>query len=439
MTAAFRPDRHLRRCPLAVVIGILLCGCATYSEEVQDVHEAFYEGRLDEAAAEIEAEIEDEESDRDILELEQAIIMQALGRYGESARLLMIADERMEVLDYTNTPVEDVADAIFGFTTAPYRVTPTEKLLINSFNMVNFLALGEYEEAAVEARRARILMTQEESDFGIEREAELAWALAGVSFEMARRWGEAEDAWREVDNKDLRSPPPEGMGSVLVVVQNGKAPLFVEGVYFLFVGNHIRRLQLPVMVPRPRAYTRATVSIGDERDLPVPVLLDIQAEVMEAYDDIFPRLLAAAVIQMLPRTAAAEVIRQSLRDSGDDAAKMVLIEALALGVENLIAELIPVDTRGWTLLPADIRVARVHVEPGNHDVIVDLGGGRARRIVTNIDVKAGQLAVVNVVTATTEGYQSVGRPEARDLTDTADGIRALRLVERTLLWREVLD
>ena len=65
------------------------------------------------------------------------------------------------------------------------------------------------------------------------------------------------------------------------------------------------------------------------------------------------------------------------------------IRKLEEAIENLVAETEQADTRSWILLPAEIHVARVPVDAGEHEVWVDAGtGGRVH--FTGINVGAGE-------------------------------------------------
>lgn len=427
----------MRPRPYVLVLALTLASCATYTEDMASAHRAFYTGELDEAHDLLEEQLEDDEDDAALLRLEQAVVLNARGDYERSARLLIRTDDRMEVLDYTSTPVDELADFLFSLGATEYKASPTEKLFINTLNMINFLALRDYEEAAVEARRARILLTQEEVTILDRYDGSLAWALAGLSFEMARRHGEAGDAYREVSAGHLKPSEPENMGTLLVVVQNGKVPVRVEGVFYLFIDGFPRRFQVPVLVSRPGRAAAARVSVGGEREYPVPAVLDLEREMRDEFEEQFPRLMAAAIVQALPRATAAEAIRRTLRDDGDSAGQMLLAEALAFAVETIWAEMLPVDTRSWSLLPAEVRMTRIAVPPGEHEVVVTLSGGVSRRVVQNIVVEPGELSVVSVVGAMGSGYTELVIPEDEDLTGTARGIRALRMAEQALLWNQV--
>lgn len=420
-------------------------GCrGTWEQRVGPAQQAFYGGQEDEAAELLRARLEDglRGPDELLLRMEYAMALQAAGRFVEASRQLMAADDRLELLDYTRAPLDALSSALFSVDRRDYRATRPERLLLNVQNMINFLGAGDWEGAAVEARRARVQLLQSDLPEDRKYASRLVWGLAGVCFELAGRDDEAADAYRTAQVDGLDARPGKGEGSILVVVQNGKTPVRVQAQYLLLLHGRPQRLQVPALVPRAGGVPRATVSVDGRPVGDAPVLLDLSAQAAHRYTLEFPRLLAAAALAIVPRQYLGEQVERRARDEDepDSKSRNVLAGLLGFLATEALAEALPSDTRCWSLLPADIRALRVNVPAGRHHVTVIFRGGPGRpdrALDWEVTVQAGGFALVDAVGATLEGYAPPPEPRALDATHTPAGVAALELLEAALVAREI--
>jgi len=438
------------RAALRAVGGALLLACsagcsATWEERIAPVQQAFYRGDAQHAAELLAARLADDPDgpDAHVLRLERASALAAADRNAEAAAELVALDDQLEVLDYSDLPVAELAAFLFSANRAPYRASHVERVALNTLNLLNFLALGDWEGAAVEARRVRTLLLQEDIPEERRDASALAWELAGVSLQLAGRAGEADDCFRAAGRPDLRLAPPAGEGSVLVIVQNGKAPVRVQAVYRLLLGNALHRLQVPALVARPSRWKRAVVLLDGGPVAEAPVLLDLSAQLRARYDRDFPSLLAAAAFAAIPRALAGQAVQHEIASHQGDHAHDDLQQALGFlagfFTEELLAEALPADTRCWTLLPGDVRALRLHVPAGTHDIAVDLLGTQTRRLHWSVTVEPGGFALVNAITALEEAWQPPTEPRTQDLTHQPAGLAALELLEAALPIKAILE
>ena len=100
---------------------------------------------------------------------------------------------------------------------------------------------------------------------------------------------------------------------------------------------------------------------------------------------------------MITRAIAAEGARAAGRQS-EGAGALVGFLAAAVTEGALTAADKP-DTRSWTMLPAQVYIARAAVTPGKHAVVVDVGGpgGRENRRY-DVDVSSGGFVVLDITT-----------------------------------------
>ncbi len=458
--AASRVERHRaagswpraarRSCARGVTAIVLLLACAagcatpTWEQRIAPAQRAYYGGDPQHAAEIIAARLEDEAGgpDAHVLRLELASALAAADDFAGSAREYVALDDQLEVLDYSDMPVFELAAFLFSVNRTEYGASRPERLALNTLNLLNFLALGDWEGAAVEARRLRVLMLQGDLPEDRRYASALAWQLAGVALQLAGRSGEAEDCFRAAGSSDLAVDPPPDEGTVLVVVQNGKAPMRVEAIYRLLFDNGLHRLQVPALVWRPSPWQRAVVLLDGQPVAEAPVLLDLGAQLRAQYDRDFPRMLAAAAFAAAPRVVAGQAVEREVSERKskhiDDDLQQVLAQFSGFFTEELLADALPADTRCWSLLPADVRALRLHVPAGTHDIAVDLIGPERKRLHWSVSVQPRGFALVNAITALDEGWQPSQEPRTQDLTHQPAGLAALNMLQAALAVRAAI-
>lgn len=123
---------------------------------------------------------------------------------------------------------------------------------------------------------------------------------------------------------------------------------------------------------------------------------------------IWARAVARATIKFVVAEAAAEAARKAAEEAfkkdGKSSPFGSLIGGLASGlVRGGVAATEIADTRGWTTIPAQIRMARMTAEPGTHNVTVQFLNGSGmvigQQVFENIEVKAGKRTYLHVRTA----------------------------------------
>ncbi|MDT8437242.1 MAG: hypothetical protein RRA92_10865, partial [Gemmatimonadota bacterium] len=201
--------------------------------------------------------------------LQRAAVLRHAGRYDDSNRLLQEAE--LEIEDrYTKSLSKAALSLITNDRVLAWRPSRVERMLLHCYGALNYLALGDPDEAAVEARRLSGLLEAEEVEAftdgvepaGAERELRRAMrAIAALVFEAAGEWNDASVAWRNAGPAfaglgagipgaggaagfgtadlagpaptgtarpfDARPPPPDS-GEIVVVAESGFLPHRVE-------------------------------------------------------------------------------------------------------------------------------------------------------------------------------------------------------------------
>jgi len=408
----------------------------TYEARFDEVQRAYYSGDLEQAEDLLRSRIrhEDDGADADLLRLELAQVLQAGEHYAEASALLEGVDDRLLVLDYSDAPIDEMSRLLYAPDRARWHATPPERLMLNVQNMLNFLGQGEWEEAAVEARRARLQLLRQSVPAADRYASRFVWGLAGICLELAGAEGEAQDCYRDAQAPELERRPGPDEGSLLVVVQDGQAPVRVPALAYLWAWGAPRRLQLPALAPRTHGSPRVELLVDGASVGPLPELLDYGGQSLRRYDDEFPRLLAAAALQAVPRAYIADFVERGLSDHDEPTGSPQNTWARFGGfvAGELVAEALPADTRCWTLLPASVRATRISLPAGTHTVAVTLSGpaGAGRRSEWSVQLDAGGFALVQLTAAVGAGWSHAVTPLARDLTATPAGQQALELLRQ---------
>lgn len=441
--------------PILLITLALLSACGGYASNSEAFRRSMRAGSVGEALTQVNDALgvdradqlpTEKEADTPLLLLERATILQAMGRYKESARDFQVADKSLDVLDLTGDALGSISKYLFSDDAKIYKSPPHEKLLLNTLNMVNYLAMGDASGAKVEARR--LVINQKYLDGEGEGDRSmlaLSSYLAGFAFESANdgqaamrhyadahaaggvpgldrtinelhAWSGATDGRVKALYADDMQVDRKGTADVLVLVQTGMAPfkvperLPVAQALVISNRNRYRRHRLSaadqrrasrfaakglvtwVNFPRLRrvkGMRQANVIEIDKRRVDVGLGLDVERRAIDQFERLEPSLIAASLTRMLARAAAGALTESASKGKGKGS---VLALLAGLAVQGTMAAMDTPDTRSWVTLPGRIYVARARVKPGEHTINVRLGGINRT---TTFKAKAGGFNLIN--------------------------------------------
>jgi tetratricopeptide (TPR) repeat protein len=426
---------------------VVSTGCAGYAEHTRDARSAL-DRRSPEGALAIYNDAlgvsdakelpEDLGGDNALLILDRAMVLQQLGNYKLSSRDLGVADKQIELLDFSKSALSDVGSYVFSDDTGPYRAPAYEKLMVNTMNMVSYLADENLSGARVEARRLAIMQKH-------IRDTENTAAslmgpgsyLAGFVFEKS---GRADEALRYYDEA-LEFGNYQSLGPAVVELskkssyqtkrltalqQNAKAPAAEDSAEILTIVNYGRvGARYAKRIPIGLALTYASGAMHGNTsqqahslaaqglvtwinypelgraqgmaDTPAFALggtwqemqgaLAVDEEARKAYKAVRGRIIASAITRLISRLIAGRAVQAA---AGKDNPVGLLLN---LGTQATLTVTDTPDTRSWATLPARIAFGRVRVKPGEHQVVL-----RARGVerTHTVKVEAGGWAVLNL-------------------------------------------
>ncbi|AKT37073.1 hypothetical protein [Chondromyces crocatus] len=412
----------------ALFLSLGQAGCAGHESRVQNALAALNEGKPAQAAAHLNEEMKvgsnDElpqlTGDNPLLLLDRGNILLAMDRNKLSARDLGAADKSIDMLDMSRTAVDEIGKYIFSDDSGPYRAPPHEKLLINTINLMNYLALGDLSGAKVEARRLAIMQKYLRDHEETTALIGLGSYLAGFAFEKSGGASEAllyyDDALRYAQYPSLRDPlrtlvrdepkspgikaliggagplpsvAETGEAELLVVVGFGRSPRKVPnripiGLALTILANDISPadraqanalaakglvtwVNYPTLTAARGSYTIPTFSL-DGAPVRMEQAIDIEAEVRKAWRKVEGTVILSALTRTITRVVAGEVVQGVTQAVDKDSGPLGLLLGLLTSATLTVAD--TPDTRAWSTLPAQIAISRIRVPAGQHELVL---------------------------------------------------------------------
>ncbi|MBM4144311.1 MAG: hypothetical protein FJ225_12075 [Lentisphaerae bacterium] len=377
-----------------LLLGVLLfaSGCATHS--LNGVRRDFYAGRLDAAGAALES-MRVPSRDRLLFLLERGTVEQARGAYAESARNFIQAADVVEELE-TYSLSRGGASFVVNDNVQEFKAAPFERTLLHAFAAQSHLALGHWENAAVEARRIIHELTPDR--LGKYPADAYSRYVAGFCLELTDDPSNAALQYREADAL---------AGWLRVDESNGRLSPAGEGT----------------APPEPAAAWAPGAEGGEARELVcfflagrTPGGSDLFASVWPGSSRVYADLYAGGRYlgrgHTLADTAALAFTNEQLQNARKTAkalARIALKEGIATAVEQndelmgalvrfvLIGLLEQPDVRRWETLPRWLGVARVPCPPdlAEFDVVLrNQAGTELKRVrVTEPLQKRGRVFV----------------------------------------------
>jgi len=429
-------------------------GCATYSDKMAKVMTTTTMGDYQGSITSIDKLMDVDqpgqlpekfESETALGLLERGTLGQAIFDYKGSSRDFIAADAELQLLDLSDDTVGSIGKYIYSDSSTKYVSTPTEKLCLNSYNMMNFLAQGDLAGARVEARRFTVMQNYLESTDIDGVHIAIGSYLAGFTFEMLGEWQSSmryyEEALQSRSLDSLSAPihrlapmtsyrgknltrvlgeapvdPIEAartkdpkLADLLVIVSVGRVPYKIPermpigmavGVAGSWISGNpevlghtaMKFINYPKLVQSGSIFGKVALRV-DDRPASLELASNLGKEITSEYEAIKPRIIGAAVSRMIVRAAVAEGVRQAGNQQSEG-----LGWALALLTEATMVAADKPDTRSWMHLPEKVYVYRQRTPAGQHAVDVIFGANDGDTISREVTLAPGGFAAV-VVTA----------------------------------------
>ena len=348
--------------------------------------------------------------------LDKGLVQHHAGKYKESDASLDQAETRMEEL-YTKSVTKAAGTLVINDNTTEYAGQRFERAMVNAYRALNFVFQGNQEGALVEIRKLSRLLQEYADVYGAKSTAykddAFAQFLSSLLYEDDGRPDDARIS-REKSRRAYAqyasaygTPTPaleavgekKGSGELVFLHYNGVAPRKVSKNFSVawadaaialnaskddevdaararnainagLLGKAIT-VAYPDYVQDPFQIAGSAVESGGVRattELAQDLAAIAKKDLEENSAAIRTRAIARATIKFVLAKAATDV---AARKFGKNSWQALLTQA---GGSVIAAATETADTRAWSTLPAQFRVARLRLPPGTHEVVVTYQG-----------------------------------------------------------------
>lgn len=384
----------LFRLMLAIPV-LSLVGCATYQSKVEGARELMRKGNAAEGAKKLEPLAEKEGDDQLVYLLDYGTMLEQAGQYKESASALNRAEKIADVQDYHSLS-KIAAAALLSEEMVQYKGDDYEKVLINAMKAVDYLQMGELDDALVEVRRLneKLLKYKNEAKRDYEQNP-FAFYLGALIYEADQKWDDAyisfksayqvepgyEPLHEDLVRSAIRAQRPEDVEKWLKmfpevrVKPEWKDSSMGEVVLIDLQGWGPRKRprpgapRFPHLVPVSSSVRSAKLMVtpvagGTELTANSKKIFNVQEVAIKTLDDDYGRLVASRVGGVVAKAVVADQIAQKNKLLGE-------LAFLAMNAADRA------DLRQWSTLPESFQIARIPVKAGQYKVSViglDSGG-----------------------------------------------------------------
>lgn len=398
---------------------LALSGCASYVASMRQVDAAL--AASDPAAAlEALAPLAGGH-DQALYLLDKGMILRMQGDYAGSVQAFERAKRLMHTLEATSV-TETVAALTLTENLRSYQGMLYERLLLHVYEGLDYLQMGDTDNARVELRQVDVLLKRlyPKTDAAPDGGDAFARYLAGLMYEDAGRYSDAMIAYRKAYQAyraagipdDAMPPglklslcrfadylglskerddyqqrfgidawPPVGDdtdGQLVFIFSNGLAPRKVAVTQVVPYEDRLMSISLPALKPRQPAIGVATVNVAG-RTVETHRVENVSHDASRALAAQMPRLIADEIARNVTRAAVAHHADKKRQGVG------ALVSFIGAIVDRA-------DTRIWNTLPDNIQMARLRLPPGSYDVKVSLGGGAAGgKTFDDVIIKPGRI------------------------------------------------
>jgi hypothetical protein len=354
--------------------------------------------------------------------LDEGILAHFARRYSESNQSLAKAESIMDEL-YTESISKHIASFIINDNAIPYRGEDFESALVNLFMAMNYVGLGSLEDALVEARKIDNKLNMfnaqyEDNKKNVYREDAFIRFLMAVLYEAE---GEINDAYiscwkaeniykndyfrnygvsppaflienlltlsRELDfHEEFRNIQNEyndvlfinpiekkSLAELFFIHYNGLGPVKVEAFFPVpMPDNYVAKIAYPEFKKRRYRISNSRIylenlSTGCSYIFETELMEDIASIAAMNLKNRINRMKAKAIVRTTAKYLAARQAYKAAKSKGGEL--LGLLVKTASQAASWASE--QADVRHWRLLPAEIRVGRTLIPPGEYKGRID--------------------------------------------------------------------
>ena len=353
--------------------------------------------------------------------LDLGLALHTGGHYEESTKYFRLADQAVEIKDYTSLSTE-ASTLLVSDNVKQYKGEDFENVLISAYLAMDYALMGKREDAIVEAKRVnrKLYLMKTEGKRNYKQNA-FARYLSAILYEADRNWNDAYVDYKMAAEllpdlpaigKDLyamatkvgtagdrakfeekyrlsaadraaakRRVSPDRPAEIVVIFQNGISPKKVPEPNFPSVPRFVPRMNPVSGGEVVVASAEGGAAVGRAK---TNTLMNVESVAIENLHEKWGGILAKKIGGVFVKNAIGNVIDKQTHNSG-----LGGLVALALYAAD------QADTRSWNLLPKDLEIARVEVPAGTYTVTLKTIGGPGALPPKTVQVKKGEKIFVS--------------------------------------------
>jgi len=346
--------------------------------------------------------------------LDKGVIQNHAGKYKESDATFDMAEKRMDEL-YTTSITRAGGTLLINDNTTEYAGEPYERALLSVFRALDYVFLGEHDEALVESRKLERFL-QELNDTtgakGVYKDDAFAHYVNALLFADA---GMMDDARISLQASDATYRDYVGMfgmptphfdfgkreknhGELVFIHFNGVAPHKISKTWQIawndaalivrsdssadqqaknalvsgFVGNSIV-VSYPEMVQDPYRIVGSDVYVDSQPVASTQLMEDVTAIAGKTLASRMAAIKTRAIARATAKYITAEIAARAAKAACKRACSgyaCYLCDLTGAVAHGMAAASETADVRCWDTIPSQIRMARVKLPAGKHDVAV---------------------------------------------------------------------
>ena len=368
---------------------LLQLSCASKRVSDQESDTLFKKGSYTQAAERLGKALEAQgENSKDELHylLDIGLAYHCAGLYEESNQSLLKADRIADIKDYTSLSKE-AATLLVSENIQHYKGEDFEKILIHVYLAMNYALLGATEDALVEARRVNhklhLMVSQGERKY---KQNAFARYLSAILYESEKNYNDAyidyqktyellptipqlgRDLWRCAKLLHMPDEMEKWDGIFKLDVQDHKKALELnskskKGEIIILYENGISPIKkphpsfhsIPQFFPRENPVNQAIIRVnGLEMGTPLS-FENIEETAIKNLDEKYSSIIGKKLAGIATKEALAYGISQKSPLLGQ-------LTRMTLYATD------QADLRSWNLLPKELQILRIPVEPGTYTI-----------------------------------------------------------------------
>lgn len=398
----------------ALLMALLVSGCATYSDSFSGIQQDLADQQYDAALLGIEKQ-SGSKNDRVLYLLNKGMVLRMKRDFAGSNQALEAAKAEMERL-YAASVSEHTLSFLINDATVSYGGEDYEQVLVHLYMALNYLELGQPDDARVEALQVDAKLREIKEQVSGSKYTEDAFSryLAGMIYEDDSEWSDAMISYRDAYQAYKKYPADFGMpipdtlkydllrlarheglkdearqyrkefgisvppnasdssanqGTLVFILNNGLTPIKRERAVDMIdpASGILVHIALPYYESRPDNVVSARISAAG-REANTELVENIDAIARQSLASHMSAIVARSIARAVTKTAAIRAAER--RNDNSNGSVAGLLGEFALQVTAVATE--RADTRSWLTLPADIQMARLSLPPGKYTIKVEL-------------------------------------------------------------------